>query len=1139
MSRQPSSTFDDKERWSDEESAVAPPPDASSNALRARLAKPKLRLRPSGTIGTGIPELELSRQNHRTLERTNSVSFLSRPAQVAPSARLPVDFRTLSIQVTETQRGEPRALKGKKNIAELSSLEWHTLPSEEVCLRLGVAPEIGHDGALAARRLAKNGPNAISPPPRNLAKKIFFYVFGGFGSLLIGASLICFISWRPLGDPHPAASNLALAVVLLVVVAIQAVFNAWQDFSTGRVLASISGLLPSDVLVKREGSIIKVPAADLVAGDIISIVLGCKVPADVRILECSSDLQFDRSILTGESAAISGTVNDTNENFVRLSIQQTDDHHADEHFTQLEAKNIALQGTLCTSGSGTGVCVELGDSTVFGRIAQAATRERPQKTTLEVEILRFVIIIASLAFAVAVLIVVLWAAWLRRDHPGFISVPALLIDCVSVAFIPEGLPVSVTLSLTVIAAKMQRKNILCKSLSTVESLGCVSVICSDKTGTLTQNRMTVVNVAIGAASFTTTEVSDMLDDKGAGTVFSALASVAALCNDASFAGAGDEKHGPERAVNGDATDTGLLRFADRYEAIEALRHCWREVGKISFNSKNKFAIKLLQLANRGPIDVPQPISDADRFVAEEDKLLLVKGAPDILMARCSFYVTLDGTTALLDDAARAAITATQTTFASQGQRVLLLAKKIIRVIDLSEQALHDKPEDAIMALNTDLTIVGLCALVDPPREDTKETVRICRRAGIRFMMVTGDFALTAEEIAKQCGIITTPISSIKHLSDLPRDTPLDEISAFDPDLAETNGPTSLVLSGPEIMAMTESQWKHTLTFDEVVFARTSPNQKLQIVRAFQDAGCTVAVTGDGVNDAPALKQADIGVAVAGGSEVAMEAADLILLDQFSAIVVGIESGRLCFENLRKTLLYLLPAGSFSELMPVLMNVIFGLPQALSNLQMVLICVGTDVLPAMSLVFEHPEADLLLRRPRNPKTEHLVDLRVILQAYTIGVIESLCAFVGAFYFGFARSGIPFSKLWLQYGGYDVDPDLLASATNRSQTIYFFSLIVMQFFNLLSTRTRRLSIITQNPFSRNTGNFYLFPAMAISLCVGIFFAYIPAIQRVFLTAQIPAYMFFVPLGYGVGLLLLDESRKFWVRTHPKSFLAWIAW
>ncbi|KAJ7499921.1 hypothetical protein FB451DRAFT_1015261, partial [Mycena latifolia] len=771
---------------------------------------------------------------------------------------------------------------------DLSDVTWHALPVVDICTRLGVSAARGLDASIAACRLAKNGKNVISRPPSNLARKIFFYIFGGFGSLLFVASIICFIAWRPLGDPNPFVPNLALAVVLLVVIAIQAVFNAWQDYSTSHVMASIAGLLPTEILVTRDGEKFKLPAADLVLGDIVAITLGSKVPADLRLLEVSSDLCFDRSILTGESTDVTATVDCTDKNF-------------------MESRNITLQGTLCTSGSGVGIAVGLGDGTVFGCIAAQASRERPARTTLEVEILRFVLIIGGLALGVAALIVVLWAAWLRRDYPGFITVPGLLIDCVSVAvaFIPEGLPVCVTLSLTVIARAMRSNAILCKSLATVESLGAVDFIASDKTGTLTQNKMTVVNVAVGLSRYAAADARILASAcGGAGGALRELTALAGLCNDAVFEAASKIEEAVEhRKVNGDATDTGLLCFAESVLQTEALRAGWVQAGKVAFNSKNKFAVKLMR-APDSPVDADAPFGS----VGNGDYLLAVKGAPDVLIRRCSYYVDPDGMERLLDATVLAGISAIQEDYAARGQRVLLLAKKILASGLPKEHTDGTSLEDQLLAANVNLTVVGLLTLVDPPRPETAETVRICRRAGIRFAMVTGDFSLTAAAIARQVGIITTPETAIHHLADLPLDTPLSKIPDFDANKAEDAVLTSLVLSGPEMMTMTESQWKQVLTFDEIVFARTSPQQKLQIVRAFQGGGCTVAVTRDGVNNAPALKQADVGVAMAGGSEVAMEAADLVLLsDNFSTMITGIKYGRLCFENLRKSILYLLPA----------------------------------------------------------------------------------------------------------------------------------------------------------------------------------------------------------------------------------------
>ena len=423
-------------------------------------------------------------------------------------------------------------------------------------------------------------------------------------------------------------------------------------------------------------------------------------------------------------------------------------------------------------------------------------------------------------------------------------------------------------------------------------------------------------------------------------------------------------------------------------------------------------------------------------------ILMSKGAPDVLIPRCSSYTTRSGSTLPLDASALARITAIQESWAAKGQRVLLLAKRIIPGSLYHKLPPSDSADfaDAVTSkLHVDLTIVGLVGIVDPPREDIPRTVAIMRGAGIRFCMVTGDFATTALAIAEQCGIVTDA-STTHRMSDLDRDS--TEVGEYN-----REGPIrSLVLSGSDLMEMNDTQWSLACTYAEVVFARTTPEQKLRIVKEFQKRGCVVGMTGDGVNDAPSLKAADIGIAMGGGSDVAMEAADLVLLDSyvpnllsanpsFSAITVAVEYGRLVFDNLRKTCLYLLPAGSFSELMPILLNVFLGLPQILSNLQMIIICVLTDVLPAIALCHESPEAGLLTRPPRDIKKDRLIDLKFFGHAYLfLGLLESLCACSMAFWW-LDKEGFRFGDLVLAYGGLpeQYDPDAYAEAVNKAQSM----------------------------------------------------------------------------------------------------------
>lgn len=841
----------------------------------------------------------------------------------------------------------PLETAAKRDAArELSELDWHKVTREDALQRLNVSPKAGLDGEQVKRRQAA-GLNQMTPPPRNLWRKWLSYVFGGFGSILFIGSVLCFIAWRPLGDPNPAVANLALAVILLIVIVIQTAFNAWQDWSTSRVMASITNMLPQEVAVLRDGAQVKVLAKELVPGDIVYIALGGKLPADVRFLDVSADLKFDRSVLTGESEPIHAAVDGSDDNI-------------------LESKNIGLQGTLCVSGSGTALVFQTGDSTVIGRIAKLSSRGGPRQTTLEKEIYGFVLVIVGFALSIALLVVILWAAWVNPKHKGFISPATLVVSLVSVcvAFIPEGLPVSITISLKVMANTLARNKVLCKTLMTVETLGSVSVLCSDKTGTLTSNVMTVTNAAVLEDEFTPLEGVGHLASRKENDSIAQLAAVAAICNGAQFDASEIDQPVHLRRVNGDATDAAILRFAELLRPVKEANHPWKEVYKVNFNSKTKFMLKLLRLADSSTL--PPPVSAHDDF-DKDSLMLMVKGAPDVLVKRCAFVNDpAGGPPLLLTPAVLARLNAVQAAWAGKGQRVLLLAKKVIRADDLAGMSTDsDEFHNYMNAhVNQQLTILGLVGLVDPPRPDIPETVKTLRGAGIRFFMVTGDFALTAVAIAEQCGIVTSS-ARIHTLANLVR-APDGAVEPFDPDNADRQT-RSLVLSGPDLMEMNDAQWEQACAYHEIVFARTTPDQKLRIVKEFQARNCIVGMTGDGVNDAPSLKAANVGIAMGSGSDVAIEAADLVLLDSFSSMVVAVTYGRLVFDNLKKTILYLLPAGSFSELMPILLNVLIGVPQMLSSIQMIIICCVSRplLLCSRSLAHRRPPGRVdVLRDPRS-------------------------------------------------------------------------------------------------------------------------------------------------------------------------------
>lgn len=714
------------------------------------------------------------------------------------------------------------------------------------------------------------------------------------------------------------------------------------------------------------------------------------------------------------------------------------------------------------------------------------------------------------------------------------------IVSVAIAFVPEGLPIALTASLTIVANIMKQNNILCKSLKTVETLGAVSVLLSDKTGTLTTNQMVVTDCLLGFSQITASAADYEVHQEKPSTsskkfAIEQLKIAAAVNNAAEFDPTTLNLPLSQRKIIGDATDQAVLRFSERLGPVFESRALWRKRFDLAFNSKNKFALRVVS-PNEG---TESTLSSSEvREFEDRDLLLMIKGAPDVLLGRCNKYIGEDGDCHVLDDGARSCIEDVKDKWSSDGKRVLLLARK-----PLSAAALTANPSDgdfeaeAEQHAKTGLTLIALVGIVDPPREEIPYVVSTLRRAGLRTMMVTGDFKLTAQAIARACGIITTNNNSNIHsISDLPRYS--DQAKTLESDSA-------LVLSGPELPSLTDHQWGQITSYPAVVFARTTPDQKLRIVREFRSRGYVTAMIGDGVNDAPSLKEADIGIAPGSGSDIALAAADMVLLDSFSAIIPAVTYGRVVFDNLKKTICYLLPAGSFSEFWPVMTSVIFGIPQVLSSFLMIVICCFTDCAAATALAYEKPEANVMLRPPRDLKTDKLVDWRLLLQSYgLIGIIETTTSFAMSFWY-LERKGINFSSLWFAFGEYsspvsELPEEYVLHHLSVASAIYFVNLVVMQWFVVMGIRTRHLSLFSHPPIGKkSTQNLLLFPAIIFALMVVFIFCYIPGVQSVATSAEVPVEHWFLPVAFGLALLMIEEGRKAAVRRWPESWIAKIAW
>ncbi|KAF4631863.1 hypothetical protein G7Y89_g6261 [Cudoniella acicularis] len=1045
---------------------------------------------------------------------------------------VPIEFRSLSFQVGESQAENEKTHRGKveedaKNDDKdyFAKLDFHLLEGSQVCKELNVNPENGLSTSEATLRLSRDGPNTFPGRRENYLKKVFFYIFGGFCSVLWIGVIIFFICWQPLGDPNPAAYNLGLAILVLIVIFLQAAFSAFQDWSTARTMKSILNLLPAETLAVRDGEPRKVGSVDLVVGDIVKVVIGNKVPADLRILSTSGDVRFDRSMLTGESEEVEGNIKMTDKNF-------------------LETRNIALMGTMVTNGSATGIVILTGGDSVMGRIAKATASIKDVPTHIQREITRFVRIIVSLTIILALLILLTWVGWLRVDHFAYMNVIAMLnnvMGCV-VAFIPEGMPVAVALTLMVVARRMRSNNILPKGLSTVETLGCVNVLCSDKTGTLTENKMVVSTVCFVDKRMPVDEALCTLSvDPPQSLSLDNLHRASVLCNDATFDVLSLDRPVLERDIQGNATDGATLKFAElaRGGVGKTIKDAHPRVFQIPFNSKNKWMLTL----HKSTSDSASPAVESSENTSEF--LMLVKGAPDVLQPHCTTYWSYTSNSIQpFNAAAKAQFSALQEALSRNGERVILLCQRYVNPRErLGSNAFADEVQDTAM---TDLTIIGLLGITDPPRKETASTVAACRRAGIRFFMVTGDFGLTAAAIARNVGIFTNPgdpdtIQAITERNEL-EDATLDSEKKV---VLSQSTQTSLLLEGPAISDLTDDYWDVVCGYEEIVFARTSPEQKLRIVKEFKSRGNVVAVTGDGVNDAPALRAADVGVAVVTGSDVALEAADLVLLDKFDAIIDAIRLGRLVFQNLQKVISYLLPAGSWSEIWPVLMNVFFGVPLPLSSFLMIMICVFTDLFLSLSLIMEKEEFDLLELPPRNHKKDHLINFKIYAQSYLfIGVMETVCAHSMFFLYMYKHAGIPFSALVFAFenysdGFYGYTQEELINFNTTGQCVYFVTLVILQWGNILSIRNKRLSILQADPIRKKRRNPWLLAGAAISLSIAVFVTEQPGIQTIFGTASVPIEFWLLPLPLALGILMMDEIRKLTVRTWPKGPIARIAW
>ncbi|XP_017317367.1 sodium/potassium-transporting ATPase subunit alpha-2 isoform X5 [Ictalurus punctatus] len=843
--------------------------------------------------------------------------------------------RDISLEASQNNGKKKKKDKDLEELKKETALDDHKLSLEELSARYEVDLFKGLTHKRALEILARDGPNVLTPPP-TIPEWVKFckQLFGGFSILLWIGAVLCFLAYgiQFATEDEPANDNLYLGVVLAAVVIVTGCFSYYQEAKSSRIMDSFKNMVPQQALVIREGEKKQIIAEEVVLGDLVEIKGGDRIPADLRFIS-SSGCKVDNSSLTGESEPQTRSPDCTHEN-------------------PLESRNIGFFSTNCVEGTARGIVIATGDRTVMGRIATLASGLEVGQTPINLEIEHFIHIITGVAVFLGVsffiLSLILGYTWLEA---------VIFLIGIIVANVPEGLLATVTVCLTLTAKRMAHKNCLVKNLEAVETLGSTSTICSDKTGTLTQNRMTVAHMwfdnQIYEADTTEDQSGNGAFDKSSPT-WTALSRVAALCNRAVFKPGQKDVPILKMETAGDASESALLKCVElSCGSVKAFRERNPKVGEIPFNSTNKFQLSIHEIED-----------------SPTGHLLVMKGAPERILDRCN-TIMINGQEVPLDNDWRDTFQGAYMDLGGLGERVLGFCHLFLSPSHFPRGFAFDC--DDINFPMEQMCFLGLVSMIDPPRAAVPDAVGKCRSAGIKVIMVTGDHPITAKAIAKGVGIISEGNETVEDIAER-LNIPLSQVNPRDA--------KACVVHGADLKEMSSEYLDDLLrNHTEIVFARTSPQQKLIIVEGCQRQGAIVAVTGDGVNDSPALKRADIGIAMGiAGSDVSKQAADMILLDDnFASIVTGVEEGRLIFDNLKKSIAYTLTS-NIPEISPFLLFIIASVPLPLGTVTILCIDLGTDMVPAISLAYESAESDIMKRQPRNSKTDKLVNERLISMAY---------------------------------------------------------------------------------------------------------------------------------------------------------------
>ena len=934
---------------------------------------------------------------------------------------------------------EKKQLPSDEHINDICKLTF-----DDACKAMNTRAE-GLTAAEVQANQEKYGKNVISQKKGKPIILIFLSNFISLMAILLWVGgIIAFIAHMP-----------ELAIAIWLVNVINGVFSFWQEHRASKATEALKRMLPSYARVIRDNAEQQISAEDLVPGDIMLVEEGDKISADARIL-ASSDLQINQSTLTGESNPV----------------RKTYDPVLKEDLSKFEIPNLIFTGTSVASGTAKAVVVSIGMKTEFGKIANLTQTMEDVQSPLQKELDKLTKQISIIAIGIGVTFFLVAVFFVKQPlAQAFIFALGMVV-----AFIPEGLLPTVTLSLAMGVQRMAKEHALVKRLSAVETLGCTSVICSDKTGTLTQNEMTVCNLWLPEQEFEVTGLGYapvgkvMAGDKETSAAdnqdLKTLLTAAGLCSNARVVPPNEESD--RYTVLGDPTEACLGVVAQKAGIdMDKQATLTPRIRELPFDSRRKRMSTIHQLE--------QSIEGAQRIA-------YIKGAPKEVLELCTGLYQ-NGNRVELTAEQRIQVMQANDSYASKGLRVLAVACRLLsRDSNLPIALSAYTPE----LIEQDMIFVGLVVMADPPRPEVADAVALCRKANIHIIMITGDYGLTAESIAKRIGIV--------------------------------EGEHPRIISGLDLENMSDKELEEALK-DEVIFARVAPEQKYKVVCCLQEMGHIVAVTGDGVNDAPALKKADIGVAMGiSGTDVAKEAADMILTDDnFASIVRAIEEGRAVYSNIRKFLLYIFNS-NMSEAVPSAAFLVSrgGIPLPLTVMQILSIDLGTDMLPALGLGTELPEKGIMDRPPRSTKETLLNKRTIVVAFFWYGLIESAIS-MGAYFFVNLMNGWP--NVPLASSGF---------VYQQATTMALASIVFCQIGVVQCCRTEKQSIFKAGLFTnKNVLKGIVFEILLISAII-----YVPFMQSIFQTAAIGMREWIYLVLCPIPIVLLDELRKAIFRRRNKK-------